>query len=119
MFVVLAWLLVSSMATSQRRRHLSEPWSGVTGPSSGDARRASGEKLRNHLILKHVGGNLTAADFGKEAYWHTHSGGLGLDEFAVRPERADHHANDHIKLVLGLALYVSVCGTFGLQLDVL
>ena len=93
------------MATQARRALFSRPWRGAADASAAnDLKVAAGQALRKHLTERYFGGELHATDLVIQAHYHTLSGGVGLEDLAVKPHLATKHASDHVSHVLGRTL---------------
>ena len=59
-----------------------------------------GHRLRLFLIQKYVLGKMPAEEVTLISYFHTHSGGCGVEDLALHPSRSSGWA-DHVDLVVG------------------
>ena len=49
--------------------------------------RAAGDKMRNFLLEEYVAGKISTEFLCTVAFWHQSSGGCGMDEYAMSPDR--------------------------------
>jgi len=64
-----------------------------------DDRIAAGKQLRLLLIGLHVTGDMPASVLGAICHWVTLAGGVGVSDFAIRPDQ-EHNASRKINLAL-------------------
>jgi len=58
------------------------------------------QEYRAWAVGKHVSGEWNATDLAINSWYHTETGGEGLEDLAVHPKVAVKHASDHVKMVL-------------------
>ena len=57
-----------------------------------DRRIAAGRQLKLLLMERYLSGKFTAEDVTSIAWWHTESGGTGLEDYALPVSRQTGHA---------------------------
>lgn len=65
-----------------------------------DYRAAIGKQYRAWSVGKHVSGEMNAVFMCSMAYFHTESGGVGLEDFSIKIECVEKHASEHCKMIL-------------------
>ena len=57
----------------------------------------AGKKFRSLLIEKYLDGTTTVTDTCLLAFWHGASGGLGVEDLALKPSTANRHGAEHLR----------------------
>jgi hypothetical protein len=84
---------------------------------SGEAseqRLQAAKEIRSLVISKYSTGKWSAHEVCELSYWHTLSGGSGLEDFgSIRPSNSHKHGSDHVKKLVSLSVYVNSALTLG------
>ena len=82
------------------RALLNNPWADVSSwARDGELQADAGRKLRGHLLGKFTCGELTAQDLCLISFWHTRSGGCGLEDLGLEPSNIKN-ASRHVGQIL-------------------
>eukprot|EP00973_Karenia_brevis_P059496 8284145-Karenia_brevis.AAC.1 len=71
------------------------------GPEIAQTRQNHGADLYQWLLGKYVAGEKDGCECCTIAWFHSMSGGVGLEKLALKPDVASRHGNEHARLVFG------------------